>query len=174
MRRLVAVGSIGGYRFKMASSDDMQGGFHTVDEGPFAGWQTWVGSPFETLIGPFYSRTNDDGTVTCAFAPQDKNTNYVGILHGGAVMTFADAAASTLAHFATDGPTVTISFNCEFLGTGVAGTPIWATGRVLRETKSMVFVQGQLDQNDQPILAFSSVAKKLAPRGFDAQPSAAP
>ncbi len=77
----------------MASSDDVQGGLHTVDEGQFAGWETWVGSPFETLIGPFYSRTADDGTVTCAFAPQEKNTNYVGILHGGAIMTFADAAA---------------------------------------------------------------------------------
>jgi hypothetical protein len=81
----------------MATSDDVQGGMHTVDEGPFAGWHTWVGSPFETLIGPFYRRTDDDGTVTGAFAPQDKNTNH-------------------------------------------------ASGRVLRETKSMVFVQGQLER----------------------------
>ena len=164
MSRLVAVGSIGGYRFKMASSDDMQGGFHTVDEGPFAGWQTWVGSPFETLIGPFYWHRDADGTATGAFVPQRINTNYVGILHGGAIMAFADAATSSLAHFATDGPTVTVAFNCEFLGTGVADTPIYASGRVLRETKSMVFVQGQLDQNDEPILAFSSASKKLKPR----------
>ncbi len=152
------------YCSEMASSDDVQGGFHTVDDGPFAGWRTWVGSPFETLIGPFYSRIVDDGTFTCAFAPQEKNTNYVGILHGGALMTFADAAASTLAHFANIGPSVTVAFNCEFLGAGVAGSTILATGRVLRETKSMVFVQGQLEQNGQPILGFSSAAKKLTPR----------
>ncbi len=148
----------------MASSDDVQGGLHTVADGQFAGWQTWVGSPFETLIGPFYWRTDEDGTVTGAFLPQDKNTNYVGILHGGAVMTFADAAASTIASFATGGPSVTVAFNSEFLGAGVADAPIYASGRVVRSTKSMVFVQGQLDQNDQPILAFSSVAKKLTPR----------
>ena len=47
---------------------------------------------------------------------------------------------------------------------GMAGSTIWATGRVPRETKSMVFVQGHLEQNDRPILAFSSVSKKLAPR----------
>lgn len=146
----------------MARSDDVQGGWRTVDEGPFAGWQTWVGSPFEALIGPFYWRTNDDGIVTGAFVPEDKNANYVGILHGGAVMTFADAAASTLAYFAV-GPTVTVAFNCEFLGAGAPGTPIYATGRVLRETKSMVFVQGQLDQNERSILAFSSVSKRLTP-----------
>ncbi len=89
---------------------------------------------------------------------------YVGILHGGAVMTFADAAASTIASFATGGRSVTVAFNSEFLGAGVAGAPIYASGRVVRETKSMVFVQGQLGQNDQPILAFSSVAKKLTTR----------
>ncbi len=33
-----------------------------------------------------------------------------------------------------------------------------------RETKSMVFVQGQLDQENQPILMFSSVARKITPR----------
>jgi uncharacterized protein (TIGR00369 family) len=148
----------------MTSSDDVQGGLQTVTDGPFAGWQTWVGSPFETLIGPFYTRADEVGTLTCAFLPLDKNTNYVGSLHGGAIVTFADAAASGLAHMAADGPTVTVAFNCEFLGAGVAGAPIYGTGRVARETKSMVFVQGQLDQNEQAILAFSSVAKKLTPR----------
>ena len=58
------------------------------------------------------------------------------------MMTFTDTAASTLAHFAADGSTVTVAFNCEFLGAEVPGTPIYATGRGLRETKSMVFVQG--------------------------------
>lgn len=152
------------YCSKMASSDDIQGGFHTMDDGPFAGWRTWVGSLFETLSGPFYSRIADDGTVTCAFAPQEKNANYVGILHGGALMTFADHAASTLAYLANIGPSVTVAFNCEFLGAGVAGSTILATGRVLRETKSMVFVQGLLEQNGQPILGFSSAAKKITPR----------
>jgi acyl-coenzyme A thioesterase PaaI-like protein len=74
--------------------------------------------------------------------PQDKNKNYVGILHGGAIMAFADAAASNIAHFASDAAAVTVSFNGAFLGAGVADTPIYGTGRVLRETKSMVFVQG--------------------------------
>lgn len=139
-------------------------GFHTVDEGPFAGWQTWIGSPFVTLVGPFYVRAGDDGTVKCAFLPQDTNKNYVGILHGGAIMAFADAAASNVVAFASDAPAVTVAFNCEFLGAGVADTPIYATGRVLRETNSMVFVQGQLDQNEQAILAFSSSLRQRYPR----------
>lgn len=46
----------------------------------------------------------------------------------------------------------------------VERSPIFATGRIVRETKSMVFVQGQLEQNGQTILGYSSVAKKLTPR----------
>jgi hypothetical protein len=46
----------------------------------------------------------------------------------------------------------------------VPGTPIYATGRGLRETKSMVFVQGQWNQYDEPLLAFSSASEKLRTR----------
>jgi acyl-coenzyme A thioesterase PaaI-like protein len=35
----------------------------------------------------------------------------------------------TVAHFATNGPTVTIAFNSEFLGARAAGTPIYARAR---------------------------------------------
>jgi hypothetical protein len=41
--------------------------------------------------------------------------------------------------------------------------PVCATGRVARETKSMVFLQAQLEQAGQPIFAFSSAMQKLTP-----------
>jgi hypothetical protein len=34
---------------------------------------------------------------------------------------------------------VTVTFNSKFVGAGVAGSPVYATGRVVRETTSMVF-----------------------------------
>jgi uncharacterized protein (TIGR00369 family) len=150
----------------MALSDDLRGESQTVDDGPFRGWRTWVlDNPFNTHTGPFYWRSEKKGSVICAFLPEDKNMNDVS-LHGGAMMTFADAAAGMVTFFATGGRVgvVTVAFNSEFLGAGVAGAPVYATGRVVRETASMAFVQGQLDQNSQPILAFSSVMKKLTPR----------
>jgi acyl-coenzyme A thioesterase PaaI-like protein len=57
-----------------------------------------------------------------------------------------------------------VTLNSEFVGAGALGVPVHGTGRVVRETKSMVFVQGQLAQEDQPILMFSSVARKISPR----------
>lgn len=140
-------------------------GWNTLDAGPFAGWLTWVGDPFETLTGPFFFRTDDDGSVRGAFVPESQHLNGGGIVHGGALMTFADATLGALIYIGLNGQfAVTVTFNSEFVGSGIAGAPVYATGRVVRETKSMVFLQAQLEQNDQPIFAFSSAMKKITPR----------
>jgi acyl-coenzyme A thioesterase PaaI-like protein len=41
-----------------------------------------------------------------------------------------------------DGGVVTVAFKSEFSSAEAVGTPVYATGRVVRETKSMAFVQG--------------------------------
>jgi acyl-coenzyme A thioesterase PaaI-like protein len=150
----------------MASSVDLLAEFREVVDGPFAGWRIWFASPFETHTGPFYWRIEETGSVTGAWVPEEKNTNDVSSVHGGALMTFADAVTGAETLFATDGRAVavTVAFNSEFMGAGVTGAPIHGTARLLRETKSMVFVQGQLEQNGLPILAFSSTAKKITQR----------
>jgi uncharacterized protein (TIGR00369 family) len=140
-------------------------GWNTVDEGPFEGWLTWVGDPFETLTGPFYFRTGNDGGIEGAFVPESQHMNGGGIMHGGALMTFADVMLGALVYIGLNGQfAVTVTFNSEFVGAGVAGTPVYATGRVVRETNSMVFLQAQLEQNGQAIFAFSSAMKKITPR----------
>ena len=138
-----------------------------LTDGPFKGWLTWGDGrdPFESLCGPLCFRTEADGRIRAAFMPERKHLNGAGMAHGGALMTFADFALFALAHTTLKGPhAVTVTFNCELAGAGVAGSPIYAEGRVVRETKSMVFLQGLLEQNGAPILTFSGVLKKLRPR----------
>lgn len=149
----------------MATSDEWATEFRPVQDGPWVGWQIWVKSPFETHAGPFYWRV-DDGNVTGAWVPDDQHLNDVGTIHGGALMTFADAAAGGVAYFATEGKisAVTVAFSSQFIAAGTVGEPVYATGRVIRETGTMLFVQGELTQLDQPILTFSSVGKKITPR----------
>ena len=137
-------------------------GWREVGDGPFAGWLNYPFDAFETLTGPFHFRC-DDGIARGAFMPDSRHVNGHGIVHGGALVTFADAMAASLVHLTLDGQyAVTVTLNSEFMGAGVSGTLIEAAGRVVRATKSMVFVQGQLEQSGQPILAFSSVLKKVA------------
>jgi acyl-coenzyme A thioesterase 13 len=138
-----------------------------LKEGPFEGWLTWGGGmdPFETLCGPLCMRTEADGRQRAAFMPEQKHLNGGGVLHGGALMTFADFSLFALAHEVLKGQhAVTVTFNSELVGAGVLGAPVYAEGRVIRETKSMLFLQGTLEQNGQPIMAFSGTLKKIKPR----------
>ncbi len=145
------------------NSEPTTDGWRAVGDGPFAGWLIWPGDAFETLTGPFHFRC-DDGIARGAFMPDGRHVNGHGIVHGGALVTFADAMAASLVHLTLDGQwAVTVTLNTEFMGAGVSGAPIEATGRVVRATKSMVFVQGHIEQSGQPILAFSSVMKKVTP-----------
>ena len=80
-------------------------------------------------------------------------------------MTFADVMLRALVYIGLNGQfAVTGTFDSEFVGAGVAGAPVYATGRVVRETNSMVFLQAQLEQNGEAIFAFSSAMKKITPR----------
>jgi uncharacterized protein (TIGR00369 family) len=152
------------YRSVM-TSDSRTDGWQTVADGPFEGWLTWVGDPYEDMVGPFYFRTEDDGRTGGAFVPEAKHANGGGIVHGGALMSFADATIGAFLYIGLNGQfAVTVTLNCEFVGAGVVGSPIYATGRIVRDTKSLAFVHGQMEQHEQPILTFSSVMKKITPR----------
>jgi uncharacterized protein (TIGR00369 family) len=152
---------------KSAMSDENQGGYGApveLTDGPFKGWLTWGAGqdPFETLVGPLVFRTDPDGTARAAFLPERKHLNGGGAIHGGALMSFADFALFGLAHEELRGAfAVTVTFNAEFVGAGVAGEIVEAVGRVVKQTKSLVFVQGMLQQGGHPILAFSGTLKKI-------------
>ena len=76
-------------------------------------------------------------------------------------MTFADYALFALAGDVLDGPGVTVSFNSEFISAVGSGNLIEATGEVVRNTRSMVFVRGQVFCGDDTLLNFSGVIKRI-------------
>jgi acyl-coenzyme A thioesterase PaaI-like protein len=135
-----------------------------VTEGPFAGWQTWGNGsdPFETLTGPFYMKPKEGGGYACAFMPQAHHANGMGNIHGGALMTFADFALFAHAHdLMTGHPCVTMQFESQFVGGAVPGTLIQSEGQIIRTTRTMIFLRGLLTQNDEPVLAFSAILKRV-------------
>lgn len=140
----------------------------SIGDGPYKGWLTWgLGrDPYETYLGPFLFRPAERSEdVLCVLEPKPHHMNGARAIHGGALMGFADFCLFAIAGPAMEPetPSVTVSFNSEFLGPGDLSAPIYGKGRLLKATRSMVFVQGELTQNDQPILAFSGVLKKIRP-----------
>ncbi|MEZ5958618.1 MAG: PaaI family thioesterase [Hyphomonadaceae bacterium] len=139
----------------------------TLTEGPFAGWTTWSkgGDPYETLIGPFYFRSETDGGSRSVFEPQAHHCNGGGSIHGGCLMSFADFSLFAIAHNTLNGAhAVTLSFSSEFIGAGKAGELVEARGEVLRDTRSVTFVRGIVTQAARPLLSFSGTLKKIARR----------
>lgn len=134
----------------------------TVSEGEWAGWSYYPGGdPFEDLAGPFYFRDGDDGRPVCAFRAERRHMNGGGFLHGGCVMTFADFCLFVIAREAITGtPSVTATFNGEFVGTGHVGDLIECTGEVVKAGRSMVFARGLITCKAEPVMSFSGVVKK--------------
>ncbi|MEM6556499.1 MAG: PaaI family thioesterase [Pseudomonadota bacterium] len=134
----------------------------TISEGEFAGWHTWPGEPFEhDTAGPFYMRQDEDGSMVAAFRAERKHMNAGGVVHGGALMTFADFALFALAHSGDDeGYGVTVAFTSEFLAGALEGELVEARGEVMGGGKSITFVRGVITSDGRPVLNFSGTIKK--------------
>jgi len=142
----------------------------------FEDYQKWGEfDPFEEQSGPYYFREVAPGRYECAFLARESNMNASGVMHGGALMTFADFAMFVFARDALaqcDGG-VTISFSSEFLAASYPGDIIKARGETVRETGSLAFMRGEVfterEAGDEILLTFSGVIKKLKKRGEQKQ-----
>ncbi len=138
----------------------------TETEGEFAGWQYYdAPESFDSQIGPFYFRREDNGGSRCAFRAQQKHMNLGGRVHGGCLMSFADIALFQIAYAEMEGRSgVTVQLDSTFVDAGYLGDLIEATGEVVRAGGSLIFVRGDIRSGDRTLLTFSGIIKKMKPR----------
>ncbi len=122
--------------------------------------------PFEVQNGPFCWRENEDGSNTCAFIAKHQHLNDDGYIHGGALMSFADFALFRISDPVRDNtPCVTISFTSDFTAAGIDGDFVQCDGVVVRQTKSLIFVRGEvfaIREGDRVVLLnFTGILKKI-------------
>lgn len=136
-----------------------------ITEGEWAGWSQWISDAFEMRAGPFYERFDEAGNGVTAFRAGPEHMNGGGFMHGGCLMTFADAALFTIArsvmedHFG-----VTVNLSGDFLDAARMGEFIEARGEVTRAGKSTVFVRGLVTADGRPVLSFTGIIKKRGKR----------
>ena len=138
-----------------------------VEDGPFEGWMAWIPAPdpFEDLTGQYYFKRADDGAVISAVMVERKHLNGSGAMHGGAIMTFIDFALFATANDALNMTrAVTITCNTEFVGAAREGALLEARAEVMRETGSLLFIQGRCTQSGDNIASFSGTLKKIGAR----------
>lgn len=109
-----------------------------------AGWQAVAVAPFVELIGPVWRREGPDG-VTFGLVVTDKHGNRSGYAHGGVVTTLFDTALG-LTSWEAQGKhkQATVSLNVQFLAPVKLGDFITVECRVVKVTRTLVFMQGTL------------------------------
>ena len=88
--------------------------------------------------------------------------NAAGITHGGYLSALVDSGAGTAAHRSADNaPCVTISLDLKFIGASKVGDEIIGSVKILKKTKSLVFLFCELKCNKKIITSASGVWKIL-------------
>ena len=92
----------------------------------------------------------------------ENRLNAAGITHGGYLAALIDAGAGTAAHrSAQNAPCVTISLDLKYIGASKIGDEIIGHVKILKKTKTLVFLFCELKCNDKIITSASGVWKIL-------------
>ena len=101
----------------------------------------------------------------------ENHLNAAGITHGGYLSALVDAGAGTAAHRSADNaPCVTISLDLKFIGASKLGDEIIGHVKILKKTKTLVFVFCELKCENKIITSASGVWKILKVKPSDLGP----
>jgi len=95
-----------------------------------------------------------DGTATLSLPVEPQVTNSLGTVHGGVIMSLLDVALCTAArtlHPQSQG-VITLNLATSFIGAG-SGDRLIAEARVLKDGRSMSFVEGEAKNADGSLVA---------------------
>jgi uncharacterized protein (TIGR00369 family) len=94
------------------------------------------------------------GTAKLSLPVESQVTNSLGTVHGGVIMSLLDVALCTAArtlHPESQG-VITINLSTSFIGAGT-GERLFAEARVLKDGRSMSFVEGEAKNADGSLVA---------------------
>ncbi len=96
------------------------------------------------------------------FWVSDDHINNAGIIHGGMVMSFTDNLLARAVSNSSAGPVVTLHMTTDFVGPAHLGD--WVEGRVniVRCTRTLVFVEGEVFTRKRLIMTAKGVFRRLS------------
>ena len=128
------------------------------------GWSEIEDHGFIDLVGPFFHRKVEEAHQYAVVA-QTKHRNLRGVVQGGLLMTFADRTMGLAAHQATGQGVVTIQMDSQFLDTAKIGELLLSQPRVVRGTRSVVFMSTEVKAGERCVILANAVFKIVRPRG---------
>jgi len=128
-------------------------GFEAIDE---------TRDNYARALGPIYRKPVGADRWVFGMRPEARHLNSGGIVHGGCLMSFADEMLGiTVFHAGGRRRCATITLNCDFARAVREGE--WLEGRpeIVRVTRSVVFIRGQLVVGEAVALTATGVWKIL-------------
>ncbi|MCW5749960.1 MAG: PaaI family thioesterase [Alphaproteobacteria bacterium] len=114
-------------------------------------------SHFAGMTGPFYASRPADGSLVLGFRVAEKHLNRVSIVHGGMLATFMDMLLSSAMEHASGRRGFTVRLVTDFVGPAKLGDWIEGRGRLVRMTRSLAFLEGELQAGRRKIMGGSGI-----------------
>ena len=125
------------------------------------GWSLVEATGFIQLVGPLWERAVD-GVHEYALPTADKHHNRRGLVQGGVIMTFADRTCGMTARYVTGKQTMaTIQLDVHFVEAGQIGDLLISRPRVVRATRSLVFINTEITVGKRCVATANGVFKIL-------------
>jgi acyl-coenzyme A thioesterase PaaI-like protein len=125
------------------------------------GWKMVETTGFIQLIGPLWQRPVGDA-YEYGLLTEDKHHNRRGLVQGGVLMTFADRTCGMIARHVTGKQTMaTAQLDVHFMESGKIGELLISRPRVVRATRSLVFVSTEVTADKRVIAMANGVFKIL-------------
>ncbi len=123
--------------------------------------ETKLADPFEIYLGPIHE-TGEAPERRFALLIDDRHVNRRLVMHGGMMMTYADATLGSLAADLSNGVmSVTLNMQSQFLAPAKLGRVIEVKPELTRRTRSMLFIRGDFTVEGEIVMTASSVWKML-------------
>ena len=105
--------------------------------------RTYMGAPFNRLLGIEFGEYHDDGDVSLRLPLGDRHQNGAGVVHGGVILTLADAAVSFGIARAVGGRCTTVEIKINYLRPVTEGV-LTARSHLIRAGRRLVVARGQV------------------------------
>jgi acyl-coenzyme A thioesterase PaaI-like protein len=125
------------------------------------GWTILDDEGFLGLVGPFWHRVVD-GRHEYAIEGQIKHRNRRGVVQGGLTMTLADRSCGMTARYETGATNLaTVQLDMHFIDGARIGELIVSRPRVVRSTRSLIFMTTEVSVDDRCVATANGVFKVL-------------
>jgi acyl-coenzyme A thioesterase PaaI-like protein len=128
------------------------------------GWTIMDDDGFINLVGPLWHRTIG-ATLEYAILGQDKHRNRRGVVQGGLLMTLADRTCGMTARRVSGVSSLaTVQMDTYFIDAAQIGDLMISRPRIVRTTKSLIFMSTEVSVADHVVATAHGVFKIVRDR----------